>query len=357
MGYSRNWNTALLVGLLALLLTAGAASSLPQEPQPQSEPRITANVEVVNVDVSVTDARGRFVSGLKRGNFRILDEGAEQRITNFSPIEAPATILMLVETGPAVFLIHRQHLIGAWTLLQGLAADDQVALVGYDQSPRMLVPLTADKRAVAEALGGLSYNLGATELRFYDAVAAALDWLAPIPGKKTIVLLSTGLDTSGGARWGALQERLRRSDVTIFPVALGGELRDYDARSAPAEAEGTAGQELSFEEANQALKTMAELTGGTAWFPRRAEEFEGIYRELATQLRNRYSLGFEPQTRDGKFHRIFVQIVDDKGRVLGPWYEELEPQTQDHKPGKRSLSPKRVRYRLFFRRGYVAPAQ
>ena len=67
--------------------------------------------------------------------------------------------------------------------------------------------------------------------------------------------------------------------MTLFPIALGGKLRDYDAKRKPAEAEGISNPELSFEQANKALRTMAELTGGIAWFPRRAEEFEGIYRD------------------------------------------------------------------------------
>lgn len=319
---------------------------------PDSRGRITARVELVNVDVTVTDGRGDFVRGLEPENFRIFDDGVEQKITYFAPVETPAVVFVLVETGPAVYLIHRQHLASAYTLLEGLGGDDQVALASYDQTARLLLPFSSDKRAVAQALTGLRYNLGAAELGLFDAVNAALEWLAPIPGKKALVLMSTGLDTSG--RWDALEKKLRSRDVSIYAVGLGGELRDYRGEGESPLPAGTT--PLSFEEATKKLTAMAELTGGRVWFPRRREELESIYRELAAQLRQRYSLGFEPAVRDGRYHRIHVQIADDKGRVLGPWYDDLPDTTGRPATSKSPEKKGRVRYRLFFRRGYLAPA-
>lgn len=336
------------LALLVLLLSPGVQS---QQPEPQQ--RITARVELVNVDVTVTDAKGNFVRGLKQENFRILDEGTEQRITNFAPVEAPAAVLVLVETSPAVYLIHQQHLTSAYALLDGLAADDLVALAGYDQSPRLLLPFSADKRALQAALGGLRYNLGSGELRLYDAVTAATEWLRSLPGKKALVLLSTGLDTSGKAQWDALAEKLRAGDVTLYPIALGGELRDF--RGTPDAPVAPASQQLSFEEASRVLREMAETTGGQAFFPRSAGEFPGIYKQIATTLRHRYSLSFVPQARDGRYHRIWVQLVDDRGRVLGPWPAENAASPAKNRSARGGLSPKRVRYRLYTRRGYLAP--
>lgn len=331
-----------------LVLAAGVHA---QTPTPQG--CITARVELVNVDVTVTNARGDFVRGLRPENFRVFDDGVEQRITHFAPIEAPAAVLVLVEAGPAVYLIHRQHLTSAYTLLEGLAADDQVALASYDQAPRLLLPFSEDKRTVAQALAGLRYNLGAAELRLFDAMSVALEWLAPIPGKKTLVLLSTGLDTSGG--WDVLERKLRSSDVGIYAIALGGELRDYRGETENPLPMGTT--PLSFDEATKKLTAMAEMTGGRVWFPRHREQLAGIYRELASHLRHRYSLGFEPMVRDGRDHRIHVQLVDDKGRVLGPWYEDLPDATGQAAATKPSAKKERIRYRLFFRRGYLAPAE
>jgi len=154
----------------------------------------------VKVDASVLDNRGNFVGGLARGNFRILDSGTEQPIEFFTPVEAPAQVLVMIETSPAVYLIHNQHLLAAFALLDGLAADDEVALVTYDQAPRAILTFTPDKSALLAALGGIQYTIGMDDLNFYDSVSGVLDWLGPATGKRALVLLTTGLDSSPPAR-------------------------------------------------------------------------------------------------------------------------------------------------------------
>ena len=120
---------ALLFLILAAVSTCSwgvaacrAQASAPQEPKP-----LEASTELVKVDASVLDNRGNFVGGLTRNNFRILDNGSSQPIAYFIPVQAPAQILVMIETSPAVYLIHNQHLVAAYALLDGLAADDEVA--------------------------------------------------------------------------------------------------------------------------------------------------------------------------------------------------------------------------------------
>ncbi len=331
---------ALLAFLFAapLLIFCWPAPGQPQDPKPQQPTdRIAVRVDLVNVEVSVTDAQGNFVSGLKRENFRVLDDGVEQPLTHFVSVEAPAQVLVLVETGPAVYLIHRQHLLAAQALLEGLAADDQVALGTYDQAARPVLGFTEDKRALAQALEELRYNLGMAQLNLFDGLAAALEWLGPMPGKKAIVLLSTGLDSSGAGRWEALEQKLRGSEVVVLPVALGGELRQPDKKkktrpAAPSEDEGG----LSFARADRNLENIAEASGGRAYFPRDARDFAGIYRRIARRLRHQYSLAFSPPARDARFHKIEVQLRDPSGRPL---------LTKEGKPA----------YRVSARKSYLAP--
>ena len=113
----------------------------------------------------------------------------------------------------------------AYAFLDGLAPDDEVALVSYSQSPQAILPFTADKSALAAALSQIQYTLGMGDLNFYDSVSTVLDWIAPLHGKKAIVLLTTGLDSSPPERWDALAQKLRKDDTVLFAVALGGSLR------------------------------------------------------------------------------------------------------------------------------------
>ncbi|MFY9529830.1 MAG: VWA domain-containing protein [Candidatus Acidiferrales bacterium] len=320
---------------------------------------LKVNAELVRIEVSVADKHANLLGGLTQTNFRVLDEGVERPLTFFAPVETPAQILVLVETSPAVYLIHRQHLEAAYSLLDGLAPDDQVALATYDQTPRVLLPPTSDKAALARALVSLQYNLGMAELNFYDSVGAALDSLAALTGKKALVLLTTGLDSSPPGHWENLVAKLKASDVVIFPVALGGSLRDADkpkskSSSRPKskkpvenEANNSLGKqqdavtqrdpELSFERANNALLSIAQISGGRAYFPGSAEDFAPIYREIASTLRHQYVLGFEPTVHDGRFHSLEIHITDSNGQPM-------------------AAAKSREGYRVYARQGYLAPA-
>ena len=186
-GRGRSFSCAAALLLASLTAPPARAQTPPPQPPPAATEtgfRLKKSVELVEVHVTVTDARGNFLAGLKRENFRILDNGREQAITHFAPVEEPALVLVLVETSPAVYMIHRQHLEAAHGLLEGLAADDRVALASYDQAARQVLSFTADKGALYGALVSLRYNLGMPQLNLLQSMGTALDWLAPIPGKK-----------------------------------------------------------------------------------------------------------------------------------------------------------------------------
>ncbi len=316
------------------------------------------NAELVRVEVSVADKHGNPLGDLTQQDFRILDEGIERPLIFFEPVESPARVLVLVETSPAVYLIHRQHLEAAYALLDGLAPADQVALVTYDQAPRALLPFTDDKATLARALVGLQYSLGMGDLNFYDAVGSALDSLGSVPGKKAVVVLSTGLDSSAPSHWDALATKLRATEVTIFPVALGGSLRNFERQKSkypprskqkkihPPDSNATSPPEnvaseppvagLSFEKADEALHSLAQMTGGRVFFPNSSNDFATIYREIAAALRHEYVLGFEPAAHDGRFHTIEVHLLD----------ANAQPVTQQMARGD---------FRVYARQGYLAP--
>ena len=299
------------------------------------------------MDASVLDNRGNFVGGLAQNNFRILDNGVEQPIAFFTPVEAPAQILVMIETSPAVYLIHNQHLVAAYALLDGLAAGDEVALVTYDQTPREILKFTADKSALLAALGGVQYTIGMGDLNLYDSISGALDWMGPAAGKRALVLLATGLDSSPPARWDALVRKLRAQDIVIFPVALGGPLRDgRSKKSKSTKGAAKSGDQVSealpesaadagFAKADRALRNLATITGGHAYFPDSEKDFAPMYREIATALRHQYLLGITP-AHDGQFHSLTVEVLDANGQPM-------------------TLPAKKPAVRVFAREGYLAP--
>jgi VWFA-related protein len=314
-----------------------------QETAKTPQAGIQTTTEIVKIDVSVLDRQGKFVAGITQDRFRILDNGIEQPVVFFAPIEAPAQVLVMLETSPAVYLIHAEHLTAAYALLDGLAVDDEVALVSYSQSPQAILPFTPDKSALAGALGQVQYMLGMGDLNFYDSVSTVLDWIAPLHGKKAIVLLTTGLDSSPPERWDALAQKLKVEDAVIFPVALGGSLRHPSAKkkkskTVPKSDEaGEPENPVSFAKADVALSSLAKITGGRAYFPESPNDFVSIYREIASALRHQYVLGIGPQ-HDGTFHSLTVQILGANGQSS-------------------PASVKSSEYQVFAREGYLAPAR
>lgn len=305
---------------------------------------LQTTTELVKVDASVIDQRGGFVGGLAQKNFRILDNDAERPIVFFAPVETPAQVLVMIETSPAVYLIHNEHLAAAYALLDGLAADDQVALVTYDQAPRVLLGFTTDKSALLAALGGVQYTIGMGDLSFYDSLSAVLDWMAPVTGKRALVVLTTGIDSSPPARWEALAGKLRREDVVIYCVSLAGALRRGPSKKSKAgrvspksgaqEPEESPRIDVAagFAKADDALLWLATRSGGRAYFPVSDKEFVSIYHEIASALRHQYVLGIAP-SHDGQFHSITVDVVENSGQPA-----------------------KQTDYRVFTRAGYMAPA-
>lgn len=332
------WVFALASFVCAFRTAASDPAPSHESTAPAPQAKLKVRVSLVKVDTSMVDAHGKFVEGLQKENFRIFDNGVEQPITFFASTDAPAQVLVLIETSPAVSLVRSQHLDAAYSLLDGLAPDDRVALASYSDASQLILPFTADKAALARALVDLQYSLGSDELNFYDSVSASLDWLSTISGKRALVLLTTGLDSSPAGHWQSLIDKLRGSEVTIFPVALGGSLRSFQgAASAAPGSDAVAPPGLSFVVANRALQTLADSSGGQAFFPVEDKEFVAIYRRIAEALRHEYTLGFTPPTLDGKFHSLRLEVFDPRGHLFP---------TDGAKP----------HYRVFARQTYLAPS-
>jgi Ca-activated chloride channel homolog len=337
----------------ALLVASFACRAFAQqEKAPATQQPLEAKTELVKLDVSVLNASGDFVDGLTEDDFRVLDDGEPRPISFFTPISAPAKVVVVLETSPAVYLFKDEHLAAAYSLLQGLAPDDEVALVTYSNVPRAVVNFTTNKSLLLQALGNTQYMMGSTSLNLYDTVSAVIDGVSRYPGKKAVVLLTTGLDSSSPARWGALRQKLRESDVVIFAVGLAGPLEAApDAKqkhgkkvsgAAAFDSVADTGGALTLAKADAALRSLTEMTGGSAYFPASDADFSPAYREIASSVRHEYVLGVLPD-HDGQYHKLTVEVVNPDTAV------------QKKKKKKKKKKHEDQEYRVSAREGYVAP--
>jgi VWFA-related protein len=289
----------------------------PPTPPPKGEhgtPKTVISVEtaLVNLDVLVTDEDGLVLAGLKKGNFRALDDGKAQAITYFEPTGAAITIVMLMEYSGSAY-DYFAYKAASWgsNFLNHLEQQDYVALVTYDIKPTVQVDFTRNKAQVQQALSMLSYPQF-HEANMYDAIIDTLDRLEHVKGKRAILLISTGANTMSQSTLDDTFKRIKESDVTIFSVGVA------EAEYMASEGQLSGGESLSYLQAKNQLQTFAKPTGGTAWFPRFEGEIPDIFKSVATFLRSQYRIGFSPTdlAHDGKYHKLKVEIVRPDGTPL-----------------------------------------
>jgi len=302
-----------------------------------------SDVLTVDLDVSVIDNRGNFIPQIPRGNFRVLEDGVPQQITNFSMGEAPMTVALVIEFSN-LFQNYwgetwYQTLTAAYGFLETLKPEDYVAVVAYDMRPEILSDFSTDKRQAYEAMQRLRIA-AYSESNLFDAITDTADRMSEIEGRKAIVLISSGIDTFSKLTFDKTRKALQTAGVPIYAIGLMQALREwYDAR-------GYLGSiaRLDFLQADNQLRTFANETGGQAYFPRFYGEFPSIFGSIAQALRNQYSLAYQPanQARDGKYRKIKVELVNPATN------EALRVTDQKGKS---------IKYKIIAKAGYTAPRE
>jgi VWFA-related protein len=311
------------------------AAPTPQQP-PQAGVTIAVDVPIVTLDVVATTSHGDIIPGLKKENFRVLDEGVAQTITNFGPSEAPITTVMLLEFSSRGFYNFFSYYSRYWAdaFLPQLQQKDWVALETFDMKTRIETDFTQNKDEVRNAIYHL-YFPGFSESNVFDALLETTDRLKDVSGKKSILLLASGVDTFSKHTLDQTMKQLRGSDVTIFCVGLGKIYTNF------LETHGSLGSHLNYLQAENQLRTFANETGGFAWFPQFDGEIPGIMQSVAAFLRHQYSLSYSPTNgaKDGKFHKVKVELVAPDGGPL----------TVLDQKGKKQ------KFQVYAREGYQAP--
>lgn len=217
--------------------------------------------------MTVTDAEGRPVRDLPRDAFTVVEDDRPQETTTFAASDFPASIALAVDRSLSM---EGAPLTMARTagrvFLSAIKPDDRVTLIAVGSQVELLTSLSADRTAAEAALAGLD-AWGVTLLN--DAVILCLDLLSGASGRRAVVLLSDGEDRFSRARDADVVERVRQSDVMIYPVAIA-------RRRSPLFAE------------------IGALSGGRSFHMRNPRELERTLTTIAEDLRWQYLLGYAP---------------------------------------------------------------
>ncbi|MGH9648932.1 MAG: VWA domain-containing protein [Terriglobales bacterium] len=292
----------------------------PPEPTKRKPPEgladysMRVDVPLVNVDVMVMAKNGVFIPGLKKENFRVLEDGVPQKVTSFSQTEAPITAVLVVEFASINYQFTYDALNASYTFANSLKPNDWVAVVSYDMRPHMLVDFTQNKGEVYGALHQLRVP-GFSETNVFDALYDTLDRLDRVEGRKYIILIGTGRDTFSKLTLDRALKKVKETpNVSIFTISTGWALL------ARADASGYMGPvtRLDFLQADNQMRTFASMTGGRWYQPRFEGELPDIFRDISNSIRNQYSIAYHPSNskQDGTYRKIKVELVDENGGSL-----------------------------------------
>jgi Ca-activated chloride channel family protein len=247
---------------LAAGLVAAAVASLAA-----AGPQFTSGVNVVEVYATVTDARGEPVTGLTRADFVVRENGQAQEISTFAAGEFPLSVALALDRS---FSMGGERLAlaksGARVFLGELRPEDKSMLIAVGSQVEIVAPLSADRAAQFEVVSRLD-AFGTTGL--YDSIVTAIDAIQQASGRRVLVLLSDGADRYSTATADEAIQHARRSDVLVYPVALGRERPPVFAE-------------------------LATLTGGRSSYLREPKALAETLRGIARELRHQYLIGYSP---------------------------------------------------------------
>jgi Ca-activated chloride channel homolog len=291
----RRVSVAAFVALFGALALAQGS----QPGQPGQAQVFRAGVELVSLNVTVTNNQGRYVTDLAEADFSVFEDGAKQELSFFNRSNLPIALSLLLDSSASMEQRMQIAQEAAAGFAKRIRPQDLGQVIDFDNRVEILQGFTSSPEALEKAIRSTSSG-GSTAL--FNAVYISLKELAKVRAKaeedirrQAIVVLSDGEDTSSLVSFEEVLELAKRSETAIYTIGL--QPREQGALK-------------GFREAEFTLKQLAQETGGRAYFVQRAEELRDVYGQIAEELSSQYSMGYAPKNpkRDGAFRRLVVQV-------------------------------------------------
>ncbi|MGH9930893.1 MAG: VWA domain-containing protein, partial [Pyrinomonadaceae bacterium] len=260
---------------------------------------VITNTDLITFTVTVTDTYGRYVSGLGKTAFTVLDEKKPQEITFFSDDDAPVSVGVIFDVSGSMSGDKIKRARDALSkFIQTSHNSDEYFLIAFNSRAQLLLDKTRDGNAV---LDKLTFVQTRNNTALYDACYLGVEKVQRgAHPKRALLLISDGQDNNSRYTFSELRRLLKESDVTLYGVGI---LSGSDAGSSM----GMEGQGI--------LDELASVSGGKAFFPRSNAEMDDIFEQIALELRHQYSIGYKPVnfTNDGRWHKVKVRVTPPRG--------------------------------------------
>ena len=301
---------------------------------------VRIDTNLVTVPVSALDRDGRFISDLRREQFKVFENGDEQKIAYFESTEKPFTVALLLDTSGSTFFHLWEIKEAAINFAKQLRPQDRVLVVTFDRLVMLLTEATSDQKVVTEVINRNAITGFST--RLYDAIDLVIKArLNKIDGRKAIVLFTDGVDTgSYQATYKSTLHEVEELDALIYPIqydttdfvdaqtrtnttivttTMSG--RNFPTRSSSRAIYGTpkaSGPGTSigdYKLADQFLHQLATKTGGRLYAANDRTQLSDAFSKIAEELRHQYSLGYYPQTTLNSGERREIRVRVDRPDV------------------------------------------
>lgn len=278
-----------------------AAQGQPPAPQPPAaaqRPAFRAGVEIVSLNVTVTDAMNHYITDLDQPDFAVFEDGVKQDVSFFNRRQQPLALSMLLDSSASMEDKLPTLQAAASSFVKRLKPNDIAQIVDFDSRVEVKQGFTSNQADLTAAIQQTSAG-GSTSL--YNAVYIALKELRKIRAvseedvrRQALILFSDGEDTSSLVSFDEVLDLAKRSETAIYTIGL----------------RGPDTQTKGFHEAEYVMRSLAQETGGRSFFPQKIDELAGIYTQIADELASQYTLGYTSKNprRDGAWRRIVVQV-------------------------------------------------
>ena len=285
MGLERTFFLTLLV--LALLPQGSVRG------QQQQVPLFRSGTELVDLYVTVTDDDGRLVPNLLQEDFAIFDEKQPQEIVLFENDVRPITVVVMLDTSASTVNVMDLIMQGAEQFLIRMLTEDRARVGAFNDKVEIEpADFIGDRDALIDQLDELDFG---NSTRLYDGIAAGLDALQGIEGRRVVLVLTDGEDTDSRAGWRDTLDQAVAEEVMIYAIGLEVEYFDgaRNRRTSP----------------DRNFRRLAEETGGGYFLLSETDELGASFTRVAQELHSQYVLGFSPTVRDGKIHSLEVRVA------------------------------------------------
>ena len=289
----------LAIGAAPLLLAGGPQAPAP--PPGQAAPTFRSGVDLVALNVTVTDPSNRYLTDLTADEFLVYEDSVKQSVAYFSRTNLSLSVALLLDSSASMEDKMRTTQEAASGFVQSLRPEDQAEVIDFDSRVTVLAPFTGSKPDLEKAIASIVPG-GSTSL--YTAVYIALRELKKTESRgmedlrrRAVIVLSDGEDTSSLVAYDEVLEAAKRSEIAIYAIGI---------RSKDANAFGK-----GYGQADFALRQLTTQTGGRVFFPTSVDELKAIYALIAQELSSQYLVGYTSSNpkRDGSWRRINVRAT------------------------------------------------